>query len=414
MSKIKVIFSRYFKVIENYFFMTFLQGASLLIGLLLYPYLIRVLGGKVYGIYIFALSNIQFFAALISFGFTMPALKKISLFRDDLAVKSQTISEVFTAKCYLFLGSAIVLGILIFTIPFVREHSLLYLLVFSTTLNELLFPTWYFQGIQKMKFVTFVNLSLRILTIPFIFIFIKTADDLLKYVAIASLFPLLGGIFTMFYLKIKEKIEFRFVSLRSLKPVFRDALPFFWTSALGMIKQETVTFVIGAFFNMKDVALYDLANKIVSIPRLMITNINSALFPSVIGDLKPERIHKIIRYERIIGLIMIGLIIAFGYWAVLLFGGREMMDAYPIAIVLSLTIYTYLVVGCYLNYIFIPQNRYYFVTKNQLVALISFFILGVFGLFVYKNMLLIVLAYSLSGIIEIVYCKYLIKKHQLL
>ncbi|GHT51081.1 teichoic acid transporter [Bacteroidia bacterium] len=414
MPNLKTKLSRYSKVIENYLFMTFSQGAGLLVGLLLYPYLIRVLGGEVYGTYIFALSNVQFFTAFISFGFAMPALKKIALFPDDLEVKSRTVSEVLVAKCYLLLLSIVVLVILLLAVPFVQQHYLLYLIVSSTVINEILFPVWYFQGIQKMKFVTCVNLSLRFLTIPFIFIFIKTADDLLKYAAIASVIPLSGGIFTMFYLKIKENIQFRFVSLSALKPVFRDALPFFWTAALGTVKSETVTFVIGTFFNMKDVALYDLANKIVSIPRLMITCLNAALFPSVVKDIKPVVVKKIIRYERLIGIVIMGLIAAFGYWAVLLFGGADMIGAYPLAIVLSLTIYTYLEVGCYINYIFVPQNRYYFVTKNQFVALVSFLIMGCLGAFILKNILLIVLAYSLAGIVEIVYCRYLIIKHQLL
>jgi len=415
--KIKNIKSLWFnnlKVAENYFFMTSLQVAIILINLLLYPYLIRTLGKESYGTYIFIVSNIQFFAIFISFGFSLPALKKISLFPDDNKIKSQTVSEVFTAKIYLFVLCAIVLAALIPLIPFVRKNAIFYLVIFITPLTDILFPQWYFQGVQKMKFVTYVNLTLRILTIPLIFIFIKSPADLLKFTLIVTLLPVLGGIFTFSYLQIKEKIQIRFVSLKNLKSVFKDALPFFWTLMLGKAKLEAVTFIIGTFFSMESVALYDLANKIVNIPRIITNSINSALFPKVIKNYSSERVKEIIKYEKIIGLTVTILIAAFGYWAVLILGGREMLASYPLAVILSFTIYAWLIVGCYIDFLFIPHHKYYFVTKNQFAALVSFLLLSVISLIVSENIIALILAYTLSHVVEIIYCRYLIKKHQLL
>nr|WP_255495867.1 oligosaccharide flippase family protein [Paludibacter sp. 221] len=411
--KIKIILSRYSKVFENYFFMTFLQGANMLIGLFLYPYLIRVLGQSNYGTYVFVFSNISFFISFISFGFTYPALKKVSLQPENADVKNETVSGVFTAKFYLFLVSVLILSCLIAFVPFVKTNAWLYIIIFSTVLNEVLFPVWYFQAVQKMKYVTFVQLSIKLLSIPLILIFVKSPDNLLLYASIMSGLTVLGAVFSVFYLRVKEGVVTRFVSLKSLRTLFSDSLPFFWTSAFGTVKREMVTLIIGTFFNMRDVAIYDLANKIVMIPRLITNNINSAIFPSMIGDIQAGKIKKIIRHESIIALATILLIVVFGYWAVLLLGGKGMLAAYPMAIALSITIYTYLVVGCYINYVFVPQNRYYFVTKNQFVALVSFLVLTLFGVFVCKNILLIALAYSLSGIIEIFYCKYVINKYKL-
>ena len=402
------------KVAENYFFMTFLQGASLLIGLLLYPYLIRVLGKEAYGTYIFIFSNIQFFVLFISFGFGLPALKKISLNADNLAIKSRTISEVLTAQSLLFVLCAVILAILIYFVPFVNAHFWLYIIIFSITLVEILFPTWYFQGIQKMKFVTYVNLTLRILTVPLIFIFIKSPDDLLKYALIVTLLPLAGSIFTFFNLQIKEKIEIRFVSLASLKPVFKDALPFFWKSVFGVTKSETVTFILGAFFSMESVAIYDLANKIITVPRLITNSINTALFPKVVKNHSSESVKKIIKYETIIGLIITVLVAIFGYWVVLIWGGKNMLAAYPLTVILSFTIYAWLIVGCYINFVFIPHHKYYFVTRNQIAAFVSFLLFAAIGLLISKNITILVVAYTLSYVVEIIYCRYLIKKHRLL
>ena len=401
------------KVVENYFFMTFLQGAHMIIGVLLYPYLIRVLGKEAYGTYVFVFSNIQFFVSFIGFGFAYPALKSIALHPDDVEEKNRTLQAVFTSKVCLFALATVVLGVLLLCVPFMREHALLYLTVYAVALHEVVFPSWYFQGMQRMRFVTYLQLAVRLSTIPLIFIFIHSPADLELYAVIVSVWPLLGTAYTVWYLKRRDGLTYALVPLRRLKTLFRDSLPFFWTSAFGTVKQEAVTLIIGTFFRMGDVALYDLANKLITIPRLMINNINAALFPDVVRHAEAGRVKRLIRYETFIGLAVVAVIVALGYWAVLLLGGRDMLGAYPLAVALSVTVYTWLVVGGYINYVFVPQGRYYFVTKNQLVALVTFVVCALAGVFVWRDIFVVVAAYSLSGVVEIVYCKYLIRKYRL-
>lgn len=418
MNQLKAQFKNKFKnnkkVAENYFFMTFLASSSLVIGLILYPYVIRILGKEAYGIYIFIVSNIQLFQVFSSFGFDMPALKKISLFPDHSQIKSRVVSEVFISKLLLFPISLLIIAVISVFVPFVQRHIALYYIVFSSQLVEILFPTWYFQGIQRMKFVTYTNLAVRLATIPLIFIFIRSSDDLLLYALIVSLLPLCGSIFAFFYLIIKEKIRLQLCSIRQLKSTFRTALPFFWTVAFGTVKKESVTFVIGTFFSMQSVALYDLASKLILIPRIITSNINGALFPNVMQNISTERIKRIMRYETYISLIIIILVVVLGYWAVLLLGGKTMLAAYPMAIILSITIYTWLIAGSYINFVFIPQGRYSLVANNQLWAMLSFLIMAFVSIVIYKSLIMIVIAFALSHVVEIIYCRYMISKYRML
>lgn len=418
MNQLKAQFKNKFKnnkkVAENYFFMTFLASSSLVIGLILYPYVIRILGKEAYGIYIFIVSNIQLFQVFSSFGFDMPALKKISLFPDHSQIKSRVVSEVFISKLLLFPISLLIIAVISVFVPFVQRHIALYYIVFSSQLVEILFPTWYFQGIQRMKFVTYTNLAVRLVTIPLIFIFVRSSDDLLLYALIVSLLPLCGSIFAFFYLIIKEKIRLQLCSIRQLKSTFRTALPFFWTVAFGTVKKESVTFVIGTFFSMQSVALYDLASKLILIPRIITSNINGALFPNVMQNISTERIKRIMRYETYISLIIIVLVVVFGYWAVLLLGGKTMLAAYPMAIILSITIYTWLIAGSYINFVFIPQGRYSLVANNQLWAMLSFLIMAFVSIVIYKSLVMIVIAFALSHVVEIIYCRYMISKYRML
>jgi len=204
------------KVAENYFFMTFLASSALVIGLIIYPYAVRVLGKEAYGIYVFVFSNVQLFQLITTFGFDTPALKKIALFPDNREVKSRVVSEVLISKSLLFCLSLIVLTVVSRFIPFLQKHILLYYILFSLQLVEILFPTWYFQGIQKMKFVTYTNLIIRMSTIPLVFIFVHSPNDLLLYAVIVSLLPLVGIIYSGVISAAAEILAYRFDLVQSM------------------------------------------------------------------------------------------------------------------------------------------------------------------------------------------------------
>lgn len=412
--KLKSGFKNNIKVVENYFFMTALQLISSAFGIIIYPYLIRVLGSESYGTYVFAIAFVSYFSSFISFGFNLPCLKLISQNKNNDVVKSEVVSSILTLKMYLGLLSTLIFIPILFFVPLIAGNKLLFIVAFLQILAEMIYPVWYFQAVQKMKIVTYYQLFFRLASLPFIFIFIKSTTDVTIYMLISSLSILLPAIFLYFHLINTEKLIIRLRRFIVLKSYFKDALPFFWSNFAGTIKQESVTIIIGSFLGMREVALYDLANKLILLPRMLTTSINAAIFPRVIENLKTKTIKQIVRYEWMIGLAAVGFVAIFGYWIILILAGKTMIDAYPLAIILSFTIVSWLIVGSYINFIFVPQNRYYFVTNNQIIALLSFAVLAVPTLFFLQNSYALVASLTVSGICEIVYCKYLIRKYNLL
>lgn len=402
-----------FTIIENYFFMTIVQVIGSLIGILIYPYLIRKLGSESYGLYVFALSITNYFFKIVAFGFSMPALKIISQNIDNQKIKNEVVSSVIWAKSYLAILSTFIFLISLYFIPFFNQNKWLYIICFTQIIAEIIYPNWYFQAVQKVRVVAFLQLSVRLFSIPFIFLLIKKTSDISIYAIIASLSNILVALFSVVYLSQKEKVTIHFVSIKNLKIYFQDALPFFWSSSASVIKTESITTIIGIFFNMTDVAYYDLANKILLLPRLATSSINDALFPKIIKKTQQIIIKKIIQLEILLGFAVIAAIVIFGHWIVLLLGGIKMLSAYPLTIILSATILLNMVISCYYYFIFVPKNKYYFITRNQLVAFISFFVICISGVQVFHNIFMIVAALVLSGCCEIIYCNYLIKKHQL-
>ena len=413
-TEIKMLFKSNKVVVENYFFMTVLQVLNTLFYVLIYPYLIRTLGAESYGLYVFAMSIVTYFVSFVGFGFDLPAVKIIAQYPTDEKLKAHTLSCIYTAKIYLEILSLIVFSIIIFSVPYLRNNWALLFICFSQTLTNIIFPQWSFQGLQKMRIVTYVQLGLKLISLPFIFLTIHTSNDINAFALIASITSIAGGFGAAVIIRFYDRIRIQLMPFGAVKKWFAEATPFFLSSSASLIKEQSVAILIGVFFGMKDVAIYDLANKIVAVPRLLLTSINGALFPNIVSKFSTALIKKILRYQVYLCLFIIGLIALFGKWVVLLMGGVSLAGSYPLAIILSVTILPWLIVSSFIYFIFVPNNNYYFVTKNQVVALISFVVYAAIGLLFVDNISVLAAALSLSGLTEIVFCSYLIRKNALL
>jgi len=411
MSDIKNIFRRLLetKVLENYTFMTALSIISALISIVIYPFVIRVTGKDAYGTYVYAFTIASFFQVILDFGFDSPCTKAIVQARHDLVECGRIISTVLLLKSIFIVGSGVIFIICLHVVPFMHNNETLCIITFIQLMNMSLFPIWYFQGLKKMKLVTYINLSTRFATIPLILWLVRSPQNINLYALIIMASIVIGTLIAYICL-FADGIRFQSVSVGHMRMLFHDATPFFATSIAGSLKSLSVKAIIKSFFGVGEVAIYDLAEKIITIPRFFTQNINNALFPEVIANASPARVQRILKYERIIGFGFTTIIALLSYPAVLILGGQEMLNAVPVSIILSFSIYTWLVVGAYLNFIFIPANRYYLITMNQVIALISCVSLSCLGLLFWKNINMVVLGLSISGFIELLFCRYIVKR----
>ncbi|MDR0231338.1 MAG: oligosaccharide flippase family protein [Dysgonamonadaceae bacterium] len=394
--------------------MTLLQVVSPLIGLITYPYVIRVLGSSNYGLYVYSLSIVSLMSILISYGFSWTGLRDIARNQNNQNEKNRVISTILISKLLLFGIVFIIFYLSTLFISFFKLNRLILFFCFlQVTIPDILFPIWFFQGIQKMKVVTFIQLFIKLLTIPLVFIFIKKSDDTHIYPMIISSCAIFGALIATWFMLFQEKIRIHLVSFNEIRANFRDSFPFFCTSIVGVAKREILPIIIGSFLSKSDVALYDLANKIVSIPTLLTEKINGALFPEIIKNPIKSRIRKIMKMEIVIGSIIILCIILGGYWLVLLMGGKQMIMAYPLACILSITVLSHLLSGSCMNLVFIPNKKYYYITQLQVVALASVIILCIPILF-WQSVFIVVIAATLSGVSEVGYSFYRIKTQRLL
>ena len=296
---------------------------------------------------------------------------------------------------------SIILAILVsFVFPILRTYFWVYIVCFANTLLNIFFPTWYFQGVQKMRVVSYIQLIFKLLSLPFIFIFIKKPDDILLFAIIMTASSLLGALYAFIHLLVFERLKISLVPIKHTFVYIKESQYFFYTNFLN----------IGTRYSMTDLALYDLANRIVSIPLMLITNINSALFPKVVSNFNVPLIKKILMTERIIGILAVLTVVVFGKIAIQILGGEAMEGSYWIAVILSFTIFAFLQTSCYIGLILIPNRKDSYVLKDLILSFTTLFTLIVLGMLLSKNILVLPLAFSLAALAELLYLRNVSKK----
>lgn len=297
--KCRRYYRAYAVVIENMSYVTAFQIFTLLVPLVTYPYLIRVLGAELYGWVITSQVLVSYFSLFIDYGFRKVTTRHISVNRSDLQKLSEIVSSVIVVKFILWVISLMIYLIIIFCIQPYREHILLFLFSYGITFNDLLFPQFYFQGIEKMKYVTMLNIVIKSIFLVLTFLFISSQADYFLVPVFLSIGSLLGGIIAFYIMFYRHGLSFSFPSIGTLRYYTKDATPVFCTDMICTIKDKLNYFLIGGTLNMSDVAIYDLGSKLMNVVARLVSVIGVALFPRM------ARERNILLFKKSGGLIVL-------------------------------------------------------------------------------------------------------------
>ena len=196
------------RLIGNITSLTILQIFNYALPLLLIPYLISILSAKLYGEIILAQTLVLYFIVLVDYGFTLSATRDIAVNRDNKEKLSEIFSLVMTIKLFLLLVSFVVFVLIVSLFDKFNNYQEIYYICFIAVIGQALFPIWYFQGIEDMKYITIINISCKTFFTILTFIFVQSESDFIYAPLFYSLGFLLAGIWSLYivYTKYNEKI----------------------------------------------------------------------------------------------------------------------------------------------------------------------------------------------------------------
>ena len=311
------------KIIENFSYLSVLQILSLITPLITYPYLVKTLGEVMYGTVVFAQAVVTYFNILVVFGFNFTAAKEVSIHRDNPRKLSEIISAVTIIKTLFLIISLSLISCYMFYIS--KMDYSLYYLSFWICVNEILFPTWFFQGIEEMKYITFINFGIRILFIGMIFVFIKSPEDYLFFPLLNGIGSLLAGIISFSLLYGKYKLQLIKVPLKRLIEYVKSSYHLFISNVSIQIYVNANKIIIGHFLGMREVTYYDLAEKITNMGKIPQSMISQVLYPKISLEKNSVFLRKVLKGSILMNVFLYLIVFLFSNQIVAYFGGNEIV-----------------------------------------------------------------------------------------
>lgn len=319
-------FQKHKKIIENFSYLSIFQVLNLLIPLVVFPYLIRVLGGEKYGLIIYAQAVIGYFVILINFGFNITATKEISIYKKNKKKLNKIISNVMIIKGILFLISLTLITLLIFLIPSFREEKTLFYLTMWMCLYEFIFPIYYFQGIEEMKYITVITLISRSIFLILIFLLVNDNSDYLLVPIINGMGAIIAGIISQ-VIVIKKGIKYSRQPFYALKFYFVKSYVMALAYASNTLKSNLNIVLVKALFSYNAVAYFDLALKVSRVGTSFLELISVSVFPKMSREKNVFFLKKIIYLSLVLSVIYVLFVQLSAPLIISLIGGEQMLDS---------------------------------------------------------------------------------------
>jgi PST family polysaccharide transporter len=270
------------KLFENFLSLSVLQALVFVTELITLPYLTRILGADFYGIISFAVSFIFFLQVITEYGFNHSGTRAVSKYREDKEKIQKIYSSINLVR--IILSCICLLSLITFVNVFerFRENSIIFLLLFGLIIQSVLSPTWYFRGIEKMKYLTIIHIIGKILLIVLIFSFIKSESDYILYAFLVFSNAILIGIVTQIFIIKKYKIKFHTSSLNDIKYQFSSGFYMFLVYLSTNIITNLNPFILGLLVDYYYVGIFSAGYRIIQIFILVISLITTTVFPHIV------------------------------------------------------------------------------------------------------------------------------------
>ena len=318
------------RLLENFLSLGALQIVSYTLPLINLPYLSRVLGVEKFGLVFFAFAFMQYFIILTDYGFGLSATREIAVNRHNQNNLSNIFNSVNILKFILLGISFIILCLLLLFVPTLQANWLVFILSFFMVAGNALYPVWFFQGMERMKYITFLNILSKVIFVGLIFIFVKQESDYIIVPLFNSLGFIVSGLIGFIFAVKNFKLKLYIPSWKSILKQLKYSTEFFISRVSVSAFNNTNSFCLGLISSNIMVGYYVAAEKIYYALSGLYQPVNQALYPFIAKNKDIELFKKIFAIIVILNTFICSLMFIFAKYFIILFYGTDMVNAYKI------------------------------------------------------------------------------------
>lgn len=319
---------------------------NLTFGIIIFPYVTRILGPLGIGKIQYAESIIAYFLLFINLGIINYGKREVAFFRDDKEKLSQIVIELL---CILVITTIIGMIIYFFLINKIEnlknEKIIFYIFSFNLIFNFLGIE-WFYEGIENQTYITNRNIVFKIISGIMILFFVKNKSDIFKYVIIL-VFSLVGSN-TLNFINVFKYIDAkgRKIELKKIKRHFKPLVILFFSTLALSISYNLDSIMLEKFSSIIELGYYSFASKMGKIPIIFTSAIVTIFYPrlcNLIQNNKYEE-YKNLAKRALNIILLLAFPCSVGMYCisdlvVKIFAGNEFINSISIIKVFSLYIF---------------------------------------------------------------------------
>lgn len=313
---------------KNYLYNLSYNLLSVLLPLIVAPYLSRVLGVEGVGTASYTLSIVSYFILFSNLGIATYGQREISMHRDNKYLYSKKVYEIG-----LFRIISTIICIIIYYFLFVstyinKQYNIIYFILMLNIFANAFDFSWFLRGLEEFKYTSTFQIISKLLYAVGIFVFVKDSDDLNISILLSSISLLLTSFLTFLTLfKYCQKIPLNQLKIAShLKDCFIYFIPAIATQIYTVLDKT----MIGIFSTKIENGYYEQADKLIKVILSLMTSLNSVmqsrasyLFSKNNIDQLKQYILKSFEFLSILSVpLTLGIMCVSSYFVPLFFGSN--------------------------------------------------------------------------------------------
>lgn len=401
------------KEIVDYTSILYIGEGLILVFSLLYAVIIpRLLGPDIYAVFVYFVAIITTITTFSSFGLG----GFLTRFIPEYLVKKEysklkPLLKVFIKLRLLFSLIAIVIAAVLILL-FTDTYTILFFITIPISLilamNILILNALYgLKEIRKFKFLDFLNVLLKVIFVPVLFLVFHIAGALFAFLPIYILTTFFGIIWINRKLtdKTNEQLSFQI----SFKEIFRFTIPNFIAYIFSSFYLPALIFIVGYFMGIgKDISYIFLAITLTLTIMPFLKILKTATFPTLVELYSKKNetdltklLNHVIRYSSLISLLIVPLVFLIGTNLIILVFGEEYS---PVAPLWNITIIALIFIGVGEQYKVLAQI-YKKTEIEQIFGMIYFFSAILISFYFLPRFGTVIISYSflISNVIAFIF-----------
>lgn len=302
------------KAARNFIYNIGYQVLIIIVPLILAPYISRVVGPEGVGTYSYTYSIVTMFGLFASLGMAKYGNREISKCGDDREKRTRVFSELISFKL------AMSLAVLAVYLCFVKisggGYTAALLIQLFNLLSFMADISWFFWGMQEFRITTAICAFYNVLSVFFVFAFVKTETDVGIYIFILAFRAFLIQLTP--WLPVRRYVDVRLSFKTAFRRHWKSLLLLFFPVFAKYLYNMMDRIMIGNMVDIAEVGYYENVQSITITAVTVLTAAGDVVMPGMTrlymeGNM--ERARKMFRGTfHLISFLSVGMM--FGFMAV--------------------------------------------------------------------------------------------------